>query len=72
MGSKPSSDKLRTMHYLFCGYVKGLLFLWKVCERVKNGKLKGEGLDLGEEPPCIKLCGVPPASPGRHDVIETT
>ena len=23
---------------------------------VKNGILKGKGLDLGTEPPCIKLC----------------
>ena len=32
------------------GVQKGVPFL------VKNGKLKGKGLDLGAEPPRIKLC----------------
>ena len=39
--------------FLLYVYERGTNFLWKVCERVSQQK--GKGLDLGAEPPCIKL-----------------
>ena len=37
---------------------------------MENGILKGKGLDIGSEPPRIKICSVPPPPPGMNDNME--
>ena len=57
---KPGALTLNFTVFLYLVCSIGSIREWKEYERgtffVKSVILKGKGLDLGAEPPCIKLC----------------